>query len=126
LLKQIEDHFSQKTTPAILKTCHGLGGFGKTQVALEFVWQHYKKYNGVVWFNAESRDRLQNDYIIIGRELNNIRDDNIRTEELIHKDKGWFEDHPRTGWLLVYDNTDNYYTIRELLLTKGGKILITS
>ncbi len=48
LLKQIEDHFSQKTTPAILTACHGLGGIGKTQVALEFVWRHFKKYNGVV------------------------------------------------------------------------------
>ncbi len=30
LIKQIEDHFSQKNTPAILTACHGLGGIGKT------------------------------------------------------------------------------------------------
>ncbi len=30
LLKQIEDHFSQKTNPAVLTACHGLGGIGKT------------------------------------------------------------------------------------------------
>jgi hypothetical protein len=29
LLKQIEDHFSQKTTTAILTALHGLGGIGK-------------------------------------------------------------------------------------------------
>jgi hypothetical protein len=83
LLKQIEDHFSQKTTHAILTACHGLGRIGKTQVALEFVWQHYKKYNWVVWCNEESRDRLQNEYISLGRELNIIRvDDNINAHEL--------------------------------------------
>ncbi len=127
LLRQIEDHFSQNTTPAILTACHGLGGIGKTQVALEFVWQHYKKYNGVVWFNAESRDQLQNEYIILGRELSIIRDNhNINAKELACKVKRWFEDSSRAGWLLVYDNADNYKDVRELLPTKGGKILITS
>ncbi len=127
LLKQIEDHFSQKDTPAILTACHGLGGIGKTQVALEFVWQHYKEYNGVVWFNAESRDRLQNDYISLGRELNIISDDeNIKTEERVRYIKHWLEYPSRAGWLLVYDNADNYKAILELLPTKGGKILITS
>jgi tetratricopeptide (TPR) repeat protein len=102
-----------------------LGGIGKTQVALEFVWQHYKKYNGVVWFNAESRDRLQNEYIILGRDLNIIRDeDNIKAEELARKVKHWFE--CRSGWLLVCDNAENYNTIGDLHPTKGGKILITS
>ncbi len=41
LLKQIEDYFSQKTTSVVLTACHGLGGIGKTQVALEFVWKHF-------------------------------------------------------------------------------------
>ncbi len=127
LLKQIEDYLSEKTTPAVLTACRGLGGIGKTQVALEFVWQQYKKYNGVVWFNAESRDRLQNDYISLGRELNIIGDDdNINAEERARYVKHWLEDSSRAGWLLVYDNADNYKTIRELLPTKGGKILITS
>jgi hypothetical protein len=61
-------------------------------VALEFVWQHYKKYNGFVWFNAESRDILQNDYISLGRELNIIRDDdNINTEELALYVNHWLQ-----------------------------------
>jgi tetratricopeptide (TPR) repeat protein len=126
LLKQLEDHFGQRTTPAILKACHGLGGIGKTQVASEFVWQHYKKFNGVVWFNAESIDRLQNDYNSLGRELNIIGDDSINAEELARHVKHWFEDPSHAGWLLVYDNADNYKAISELLPTKGGKILITS
>ncbi len=104
-----------------------MGGIGKTQVALEFVWQHYKKYNGVVWFNAENRDRLQNDYISLGRELKLIDDDDkIDAEERARYVKHWLEDPSRVGWLLVYDNVGNFKVIRELLPTKEGKILITS
>jgi hypothetical protein len=92
LLKQIVDHFIQKTTTAILTACHGLGGIDKTQVALEFLWQHFKKYYGVIWFYAESRDRLQLNYIKLGRELNIIRDDdNINAEELAHRVKHWLQ-----------------------------------
>ncbi len=96
-------------------------------MALEFVWQHFKKYNGVVWFNAESRDRLQIDYIRLGRELNIIRDDdNINAEELAHRVKQCLQHPSRDGWLLVYDNADNYKDINELVPPKEGKILITS
>jgi AAA+ ATPase superfamily predicted ATPase len=96
LLKQIENYFSEKTVPAVLTACHGLGRIGKTQVTLEFVWQHYKKYNLVVWFNAESGDQFQNEYIILGQELNIIPDDdNINAKELARKVKRWFEGPPR-------------------------------
>jgi hypothetical protein len=96
-------------------------------VALKFVWQNYKKYNGILWFNAKIRDRLLNDYIRLGRELNIIRnDDKINGEELAYRVKNWLQHPSSDGWLLVYDNADNYKDIRELLPTKGGKILITS
>jgi hypothetical protein len=95
-------------------------------MALEFVLQHYKKYNGIVLFNAESRDLLQNDYISLGRELYIIRnDDNRNTEELARYVKHWLQHPSRAGWLLVFDNADNHKTFSELLPTKGRKILIT-
>jgi hypothetical protein len=82
--------------------------------------------NWILWFNAESRNRLQNDYISLGRELNIIRDDhNINAEELDGYVKHWLQHPSRAVWLLVYDNADNYKAISELLPTKGGKILIT-
>jgi hypothetical protein len=127
ILKQIEDHLSQKNAPLILTACHGLGGVGKTQVALEFVWQHYQQYNGVVWFNAENRDQLQNDYISLGLELNIIYENEKKdASELARKVKHWLEDPSRAGWLLVYDNAQNYESIRELLPTGEGRLLVTS
>ncbi len=120
MLKTIEDHLSQKTTPVTSTACHGLRRIGKIQVALEYVWQHYKKYNGIVLFNAESRDLLQNDYISLGRELYIIRnDDNRNTEELARYVKHWLQHPSRAGWLLVFDNADNHKAFSELLPTKG-------
>jgi len=127
LLKQIKNLYDQKNSYAILTACHGLGGVGKTQVALEFIWQHYKNYNVVVWFDAESTQRLQNSYISLGWELNIIHDGEKKDpDELARKVKHWLEDDSRAGWLLVCDNAPNYESIRALLPVKEGKILVTS
>jgi len=127
ILKRIEYNFSQKNGPFIITACNGLGGVGKTQVALEFVWLHYQQFNGVIWFNAENRDQLQNEYISLGRELNIIYEKEIKdASELARKVKHWLEDPSRAGWLLVYDNAQNYESIRKLLPTGEGRLLVTS
>jgi hypothetical protein len=79
LLKQIKDNLNQEgSILAVLTACHGLGGIGKTQVALEFVWWYYQEYKdhqdfkGIAWFNAESQERLRDDYVSLGQELHII------------------------------------------------------
>ncbi|MGL9702741.1 hypothetical protein [Wolbachia endosymbiont of Cimex lectularius] len=59
---------------ATLVACHGLGGTGKTQLALEFIWSKFQKYKGIIWFDAKDRNTLINEYIKLGRELNIIYD----------------------------------------------------
>ncbi|RPB20143.1 hypothetical protein L211DRAFT_743785, partial [Terfezia boudieri ATCC MYA-4762] len=33
---------------------YGTGGMGKTQLALEYIHQHYKDHSSVIWVNAAS------------------------------------------------------------------------
>src|SRR5437762_6264392 len=37
---------------------HGLGGVGKTQVALEYVYKHKSDYNYIFWISAVDQARL--------------------------------------------------------------------
>jgi hypothetical protein len=86
-----------------------------------------KFYKGVIWFDAEKRDRLLNEYISLGPDLNIIRDDEtIGIEKLARRVKNWLENPSRAGWLLVYDNVPNYETIGEFIHIKEGKLLVTS
>ena len=41
---------------------HGLGGMGKTQLALEYAEQHRKEYSAVFWVNSKSEDMLKQGY----------------------------------------------------------------
>ncbi|MBO0797098.1 MAG: hypothetical protein J2P36_39975 [Ktedonobacteraceae bacterium] len=36
---------------------HGLGGIGKTQVALEYAYRHALDYRAIFWIEAETSER---------------------------------------------------------------------
>ncbi len=38
---------------------HGLGGIGKTQLAVEFALQHHHKFSIVFWLDGRSEDTLK-------------------------------------------------------------------
>lgn len=44
------------------RTCvvlHGLGGIGKTQLAIEYIRRHKEKYTAIFWLNANDQDSLK-------------------------------------------------------------------
>ena len=44
------------------RTCvvlYGLGGIGKTQLAIEYIRRHKEKYTAVFWLNANNQDSLK-------------------------------------------------------------------
>ncbi len=127
LLDKIEECLKANDT-ATLVACHGLGGIGKTQLALEFIWRKFQKYKGIIWFDAKDRNTLINEYIKLGRGLNVIHGyrENVREEDHAKHVKYWLEHPERAGWLLICDNAPNYKDIADLLPIKGGKILLTS
>ena len=44
----------------------GLGGVGKTRVALEYVYQHDHEYSYIFWLKAATYELLVNDFVAIG------------------------------------------------------------
>ena len=38
---------------------HGLGGIGKTQLAIEYIRQQKEKYTAILWLNANDEDSLR-------------------------------------------------------------------
>jgi hypothetical protein len=126
LLVQMATHLGQNTfMPLVLTACHGLGGVGKTQLALEYVWQHYSNYQGVCWFRADSLDTLLQEYIRLGEELRIIKDRQCPPEEQARVVKHALENQYHS-WLLVYDNVPRYEDIARWLPTRGGALLFTS
>ncbi|MBK7956349.1 MAG: tetratricopeptide repeat protein [Candidatus Accumulibacter sp.] len=102
---------------------HGMGGVGKTQLALKYSREYRDLHAGVWWFRAESETSLQLD----AQDACQAAGAMIQPGELpAIALKRWLE-RQETRWLLVYDNAEEVAALRPYL-PGGGKhhLLITS
>jgi hypothetical protein len=47
----------------------GLGGSGKTQLMLQYAWARRDQYGTVLWFNAQSKDTLDESFLLAASQL---------------------------------------------------------
>ncbi len=103
----------------------GLGGIGKTQIAVEYSYQYQQDYQSVFWTLADTREALVSGYGEIAHLLNlaqkDEHDQTVAVKAVLH----WFKTHGQ--WLLILDNADELALVREFLpSTFGGHILLTT
>ncbi len=104
----------------------GLGGIGKTQLALEYAYRHYPKaYLTVLWANAADATTLQASYDSIAHLLELPEKDEHEADRRVQAVKRWLEEH--TSWLLIMDNADDLQLARFYFPIKHhGHILLTT
>ncbi|RUP51804.1 P-loop containing nucleoside triphosphate hydrolase protein [Jimgerdemannia flammicorona] len=108
----------------------GLGGMGKTQIALEYCFRNYPdKYQYVFWMMADSEESLNSSFLKVAKLLNlsiNVNDNLTVRISII---KQWFH-NARRRWLMVFDNADDesvYTLMRKSYPNKGdGDIILTT
>jgi|GEM_PF-3016448 len=131
-------HLSLDTAAKPIQTSHsltslsGLGGIGKTQLALRYAQQYAESYDhNLIWINAETKnDILQCLYKLAVQLEINIKDkygNQKDVSELMHEIYTYFSDEKS---LFIFDNVENYKEFSDLIpkVLKGNTptILITS
>ncbi|WZH48136.1 uncharacterized protein QYS62_009302 [Fusarium acuminatum] len=87
---------------------HGLGGIGKTQIALAYsFWlQEASKDVSVFWVHASSAERFSEAYSNIARECKIPRHEDPSFDALSEV-KEWLESKESGQWLMIIDNADD-------------------
>lgn len=113
-----------------VKVLHGLGGVGKTRLAVEYAHLHGDQYSALIFVNAETSADLARNLarlsgeIIPGPTAAEAPEESVRLDAALR----WMRATPR--WLLILDNVDTEEAASavEGMLSKlcGGDVLITS
>ncbi len=126
-LAQVRHHLQggQATALSQPQAISGLGGIGKTQIAVEFAYQHRHEYQWILWTRADTRESLVSSYISIAELLNLPEKDAEAQQIVIRAVRNWLQTH--RSWLLILDNADELTLVHEFLPSGlDGHILLTT
>ncbi len=102
----------------------GMGGIGKTQLAVEFAYRYGYKFDGVHWLNLANPESLDSEIAACGRLMGLTYDD--QREQVANTMKLWQSGGLR---LLILDNFEEINEANEVLARLQGakmRLLITS
>ncbi|KAK3935064.1 tetratricopeptide repeat domain-protein [Diplogelasinospora grovesii] len=119
----------------------GIGGIGKTSIAIEYVFSRREKFDAVFWIRADEPSKLEQDFGRIATELG-LQDADEPFNPVICRElaKGWLESPKKVldeendiisqreaTWLVVFDNADSPDLLQDYWpLSSNGSILVTS
>lgn len=94
---------------------HGLGGIGKTQLAIEYARLHKDLYTSFFWIDGKTEESLIQSLLRIASRLPKSQISGIDAQKIIGLEESkkaaqeilkWFALKGNTQWLLVFDNID--------------------
>jgi tetratricopeptide (TPR) repeat protein len=115
-------------TPSTAVALIGMGGVGKTRLAIEHAWRNAARHSAVLFAPASTPEALNRTLAGLAAVLDLPEKD--ATEEAVQRQAviGWLGSHP--GWLLILDGIDGKAAAQavEALLPQisGGQVLFTT
>ena len=107
----------------------GMGGIGKTEIAVEYIHLYRDKYEIIWWIRAEHHDRVRDALVKLGERLESrLAAPGSGRDRTIAAVLEALESGIRPNWLLVYDNAAQPLDLQRYLpmCPPGGHIIITS
>ncbi|CAN9193306.1 unnamed protein product [Alternaria alternata] len=125
----------------------GLGGMGKTQLAVEFARRHHRRFSSVFWLDGRSEDILKRSIASCAGRIPQGQiseasreyagDSNADVDAVVKDVMAWLARPDNTAWLLIFDNVDREYVAqggdpdaydvkRYFSRTDHGSVLVTT
>ena len=127
LLAMLHDRLRQavdddRAAAVAIVPLHGMGGVGKTQLAIEYAYRHAGDYQAVWWVSAEDPTVATAGLVRLAAALSLPTDGPI--DDVLSGLWAALAEH--TDWLLIYDNVDDPAAVAVLRPPDNGRLLLTS
>jgi tetratricopeptide (TPR) repeat protein len=108
-----------------VQAIYGLGGVGKTQLALEYAYRYRGQYGIVWWISADEPATLSLTYAKLATRLGMELPEGASLEDIRRALRRKLND--RSDWLLIFDNASGPETVRNFLpQDRTGHVIVTS
>lgn len=108
----------------------GIGGIGKTQLAIAYAKRMHDSYDSIFWADATSEATLKASFKSIAERIFDVQDlRGLSGEQVVAGVKQWLSDTENTRWLLILDNYDEpkSYKLNDYYpQASHGSIIITT
>jgi hypothetical protein len=132
-LERLRRHEAEGKAAALLsreslpKALQGLGGVGKTAMAIEYAWRYAADYDLVCWIRADQTALVRSTLAGLAMDLgldppsaSGIDRTTARVLDALRRGE------PCSRWLLIFDNADRPEDLLPFVPTGDGHVLITS
>jgi cellulose biosynthesis protein BcsQ len=124
-LEQVRDKLAGGGVAVVVALAlYGLGGVGKTQLALEYAHRFMADYDLVWWIPSERPEETSTALAELARKMGLPVGDNIAEAADAALEELRRDTTPH--WLLIFDNADDPKQLEPYLPTGSGHVLITS
>ncbi|RKS76533.1 tetratricopeptide repeat protein [Actinomadura pelletieri DSM 43383] len=127
LLARLYEGLAGQVTAVVPHALHGLGGVGKTQMAVEYAYRYRSKYDLVWWIAADQPVLVRSTLASLAPHLNlpsaavsGVEDAANAVLDALRRGE------PYGDWLLIFDNADEPEELTEIFPHGPGHVLITS
>jgi transcriptional regulator with XRE-family HTH domain len=112
-------------TTAQTQSISGLGGIGKTQVAIEYAHRYGEHYEAVLWIPADSLEVATAAWLQVATQILGLPEQQEAEQQIVQV-KRWLQ--KRHGWLLIFDNVEDPEAILSTFTPSKhqGSVLITT